>query len=79
MVVLVKEGTSLQLYVDGVPEGAPVTHTGTYTLTTSAIGALRRSSVGNYFAGTIDEVALFNRALTAEEIATLYRRRYREL
>lgn len=43
----------------------------TYPLT---IGALGGSSISSYFAGSLDEVAIWNRVLTNEEIRQLYRR-----
>jgi hypothetical protein len=36
------------------------------------VGAAVLDATGNYFAGNIDEVALFDKALTAGQIQTLY-------
>src|SRR5204863_4534803 len=36
------------------------------------VGAAVLDATGNYFAGNIDEVALFDKALSATQIATLY-------
>lgn len=72
MAALVKSGTTLTLYVDGVTEGTPATLSGTWTLNTSAIGVLRRSTVVSFMDGTEDEVSVYPTALTAAEIAAIY-------
>jgi hypothetical protein len=71
----------MQLYVDGHPWGKPMHETGTIVpmLPNSfvAIGSEdgRTTCPGcvanRYFKGLIDEVAIFNRALSAEEIQAL--------
>jgi hypothetical protein len=76
------DGTKLQLYVDGQPWGNPRFHSGTILpmLTNSflTIGSEDGRTtcpfcIGNrYFKGQIDEVEVFNRALTAAEIAAIY-------
>ena len=38
----------------------------------TVIGALKRSSISNFFNGTIDEVRIYNRALSPSEIKYLY-------
>src|SRR5438270_3626579 len=71
-VVGVFDGSSLNVYLDGNLDGGPngsVAPTdGTNPLT---IGA-RGGSVGNFFNGIIDEVEIFTRALSADEIQSLY-------
>ncbi|HUP80717.1 MAG TPA: LamG-like jellyroll fold domain-containing protein, partial [Pirellula sp.] len=61
-----------KFYVDGVQDETDFTYTrGTLTLNTTAIGAILRSTPTapvNFFTGAIDEVALWNRALTISEI-----------
>lgn len=59
-----------RLYVDGVLSLATnYTYSpGSFSMNTTTIGALVRSSVGGYFAGAIDEVAIWERVLTPEEI-----------
>jgi hypothetical protein len=79
-VALVHDGTAATFYVDGALEAI------TYSVTTdktvfingiltsiTAIGTLRRSS-GNVssFGGTVAAVLIYNRAITAQEIATMY-------
>ncbi len=73
-IVGVRNGTTVSLYVDGKSDATPVTvgTLGSLTLTTSTIGALSRTSVANFFAGTIDEPALYPAALTAARINNHY-------
>ena len=77
------DGTKLQLYIDGEPSGKPMRHKGAISSmgpdSFVAIGSEdgRTSDpgcVGNrYFRGYIDDVGIFNRALSAGEIASIYR------
>lgn len=77
------DGTRLQLYVDGLPWGNPVLHSGSIPPMQPgsflAIGSEngRRtcsSCVGSrYFRGQIDEAAIYDRALTAGEVFDLSR------
>ena len=74
---LVWDGTTLVLYKDGVSVGSV---TGTFTgLWNGDIVAKRKTSIGAngmddnfYFDGGIDDVRVYNRALSASEIAQLY-------
>jgi hypothetical protein len=66
-VAVTYSGTVMQIYVNGTLAG---TQNATGTIRTST-GALRiggNSVWGEYFAGTIDEVRVYNRAQTASEI-----------
>lgn len=59
------------VYVDGTLE---LTRTYTKTVApdeTVSIGAIQRAGVSNWFTGAIDELALWNRALSAEEVQSL--------
>ena len=68
------EGASLaadvQLYVNGVREAGTVT---AGTINTKAGAAMRigANETGQYFTGLIDDVRVYDRALTAEEIQTI--------
>ncbi len=42
------------------------------TLNNSAIGAQHRAVVDRYFSGSLDDVRLYNRALSAQEVQQLY-------
>jgi subtilisin-like proprotein convertase family protein len=67
---MTKSGTSVIFYVDGV--AYPTTYSTTFTFGTPvAIGA-RGDTLGNSFWGRIDELAFFNRALSAAEIQSIY-------
>lgn len=59
-------------YVDGafVAKASLPLEAGTWSpMTAGAIGALRRTTWSNGFSGSLDEVAAYDRALTADEIA----------
>jgi hypothetical protein len=77
-VAVTKSGASVHLYVDGVDRTGTVTNaTLTNTTTHLTIGADDHGGEGgvndtDHFTGTIDEVALFNRALTPAEVANQY-------
>ena len=76
------DGTKLQLYVDAQPSGNPILHSGSISpmLAESfvAFGSEDgRTTCGGcigtrYFNGLVDEVDIFNRALSASEIAAIY-------
>jgi arylsulfatase A-like enzyme len=63
--------TNIILYVDGTVETLSSKSTSAIN-TTSAIATIGVDTQNRYFAGTIDEVRIYNRALTAGEIAALY-------
>jgi hypothetical protein len=64
-------GSVQRFFVNGVEVGTPTNRTGNINV---ANGALRiggnNSSTGEFFRGLIDEVRVYNRALSAAEIAT---------
>lgn len=60
-----------QLYVDGVLDPVEITPVRPLTAMATSIGMIRRASASAFFAGMIDEVAVWNRALTPEEIQIL--------
>ncbi|MFO1487815.1 MAG: LamG-like jellyroll fold domain-containing protein [Verrucomicrobiota bacterium] len=76
------DGTKLQLYIDGQPWGSPNYHSGAISpmLANSfvSIGSEDGRTVcspciqNRYFNGLIDEPTIYNRALTASEIAAIY-------
>jgi len=61
----------LHLYVDGVRVGTDSTFSGVMGNGTQAVQIGRRGD-GNNFEGKIDEVRIYNRVLTAQEINALY-------
>ena len=67
--------TSTNLYVNGVSQSFSVTSSNTPNVANSYFNIGRYGgggSGGNYFDGVIDEVSLFNTALTSAQIASLY-------
>jgi hypothetical protein len=70
--VVVFTTTSYTLYVDGssVSTGSFTANTGTFN--TQNIGVRQRVAYDSYFNGTIDQVRIFNKALSSSEVTTLY-------
>jgi hypothetical protein len=67
------DGTNARLYVDGALVAGPTGIGGsTWNAAASAVDIGYLNSNFTYFAGTIDEPAIWSRALSAGEIATLY-------
>ena len=71
-VAWVDDNGAVTLYIDGVADGTDWNYTPVppITFNTTAIGTLVRAGVstGNIFNGLMDEVAVWNRALTGEEV-----------
>jgi hypothetical protein len=61
------DGAQLRLYVNGVQVGSRA-QTGSMAVSTGPLRIGGNSVWGEYFAGLIDEVRIYNRALTAAEI-----------
>ncbi len=73
-VVGVRNGATMSLYVDGKQAAtASASALGAVALNTTTVGALKRTTVSNYFSGSIDEAAVYVRALGAAEINGHYR------
>ena len=73
-VVGVRQGTAISIYVDGTLSSS-ATFTGTVDSETSAILTMGDKSTNqnnSAFNGLIDEVRVYNRALSADEIKRLY-------
>jgi len=73
--VLVSLNTSHRLlYIDGAvkTEASSSSSVSAITVNQAYIGVLKRINFGDYFNGSIDEVLIFNRSLSAEEIAAIY-------
>ena len=71
-IVGVSDATTLYIYLDGVQKNTAVrTKTGTPSISAAlAIGNWITYSA--YYNGQVDDVRLYNRALTAAEVAQLY-------
>jgi len=63
------DGTNYRLYVNGIEK---YNYTGAAGATPIATPVRWIGRVGSYFNGLIDEVQLYNRALTADEVARIY-------
>ncbi len=66
----VYDGYNVTYYINGIEINSTSNFTG--EIFTGEIHTLGRSDVGRYFKGLIDEVKIFGRALTQEEIINLY-------
>ncbi len=66
------DGTNIRLYVNSVLEGTKPGVTITANATNLGIGAEPATTPANYLMGTIDDVRVYNRALTLTEIQALY-------
>jgi hypothetical protein len=64
------DGTQLRLFVNGVLETS--TPSSRIINSDSPLTIGRSSSANEYFEGLVDEVSVYNRALTADEIAAIY-------
>ena len=60
-----------QIFVDGVMDSVVITPLRPLTPNTTTIGGIRRASASAWFTGMIDEVAVWNRALSTQEIGIL--------
>lgn len=70
-VVAVHNGSNIRLYVNGVQEGTPTTAGSTSVIDNYYLG-YSDQVVDSYLDGSIDDVRIYNRALSATEIANLY-------
>lgn len=59
------------VYIDGIADRNSSTTRGSLTLARATIGALRRSTTGNWFAGKLWDWASWSRKLAATEMASL--------
>ncbi|ODS41672.1 MAG: hypothetical protein A7315_00730 [Candidatus Altiarchaeales archaeon WOR_SM1_79] len=73
-VVITKSGTTGTLYLDGVSKGTNTLVSSFGTGDSVRIGTLGTDALDRCFNGSIDEVAIFNRSLSSDEILDHYRR-----
>ena len=71
-IVMLVTATQIGLYVDGQSRGTPDTHDNSFPTNDAVFNIGRINSGDSYFPGTIDEVRIYNRALSAAEINRLY-------
>lgn len=72
VVVTCKGTTALRIYLNGKFNAQSTSFSGTPGSSTSAVDIGRRPDASGPFVGNIDEVALWNRALSDHEISELY-------
>jgi serine/threonine protein kinase len=70
-VAFVKRGQDLQLYIDGTLDGATIDISERTTKTPGRLTIGRRMWGSNHFAGVIDDLYIYDRGLSAPEIAAL--------
>ncbi|MGI8821098.1 MAG: LamG-like jellyroll fold domain-containing protein [Chthoniobacterales bacterium] len=71
-IAVTKQGGTVTFYLDGVAD-APINYNPTFVFNTPAgIAARGDNDVQNAFFGDIDELEIFNRALTATEIQAIF-------
>jgi hypothetical protein len=68
-----KSGATLSLYVDGVLQSTSTDTTTTTTTNAIPLYIGARGGTANRFQGSIDDVRIYNRALSADEVSQLYR------
>lgn len=71
-VVATINATTITLYIDGVQRGTPLTLNHTLNTTSFIWRIGRRHNSTEYFTGDIDDVRVWNTALSAAEVAALY-------
>ena len=75
-IVATYDGTTQKLYIDGSLADSTTTSQTISTTTNAKIGSRNFSDRANEFAGKIDELAIFDRALTADEVTAIFRIKY---
>jgi len=78
-VVATADGSNIQLYSNGQASGSAVAYDGTLKTTTKKVvlGRLRQEDNIYSFSGKIDDVQIYNRGLSAREVAQLYQEQLR--
>jgi uncharacterized repeat protein (TIGR01451 family) len=69
--IVQRSKTDRELYVDGLSENTDTNNAGTYTFDTASIGFLRTDWVADPFLGLIDDVRIYDYALSPAEISAL--------
>ena len=74
-----KEGNTIKIFVDGSEHGSQTDSTGSVTLNTFNVGRLERTTASNYYDGNLANVAIWNRALSSDEINAVMWKGYQSL
>jgi len=72
-VAVTYDGTAIRFYFNGISDGSAVATTGSVTNTANAL-TFGGVGIGQPYLGQIDHAMIYNRALSASEIALLYRK-----
>lgn len=73
-IVIMRSNNVGVLYVDGISKGVTVVYSAAdVNVTNTASFRLGNNNASVYFQGSLDDVRVYNRALTAQEAADLYR------
>lgn len=80
-VVITSNGSAWTFYIDGTVDAGNIlvgSNNGNWFADTAnrdnvVIGALKRTSVSDYFSGSLDDVRIYNRVLSTAEVLQLYR------
>lgn len=75
-VTATKEGTSLKIYLDGSLNDSSTISDTAITIDKFSIGSLVRSTIANYMDGNLANVAIWNRALSSDEINSVMFKSY---
>ena len=78
-ITAIKEGNSFSIYLNGSLSSTSTTSTGAITFDTFTIGVLKRTALANYFNGNLANVAIWNRALSSDEINSVMWKSYEGL
>ena len=78
-VTAVKEGNDFSIYLNGSLGSTSTTSTGAITIDTFAIGVLKRTTLANHFEDNLANVAIWNRALSSDEINSVMWKSYEAL
>lgn len=74
IVAVVDYPNSITIYVNGASVGTTTSFSGSYANGTAALNIARRAAGDQYASATIDEVAIWPIALSATQVANLYRK-----
>ncbi|TSC88932.1 MAG: thrombospondin N-terminal-like domain-containing protein [Parcubacteria group bacterium Gr01-1014_3] len=70
----VRDGDTITLYTDGAQDGTPTTGVSAWDITSAnTIQIAAYQSPGGFWNGPLDEIRLYNRVLSATEVAEIYR------
>lgn len=80
LITWTQSGNEVALYIDGQLDGIEIAEgvtpliadENTYVMNTTTIGGIRRATASHWWTGAIDEVAMWNRALSGDEVARVF-------